>query len=146
MSGQAPLYEIVKQHISDGIVSGTFTPGSKLPSESELVAALSVSRMTVNRALRELTRDGVIYRMQGVGSFVSDAAPSPSLVEIRDIREIIKERGGTYSCKALQIQKVEASEDIADLLNVEKQTPVISATIVHFEDSKPLQLERRYVR
>ena len=53
-SGPAPQYLKVKTHLREGIASGRWRPGERLPSESELTDAFGVSRMTVNRALREL--------------------------------------------------------------------------------------------
>ncbi len=146
MNEPTPLYEKVKRHITDGIVSGAFVPGAKLPSESELVEMLAVSRMTVNRALRELTRDGVIFRMQGVGSFVSEAGPSTSLAEIRDIRDIIAERGGAYACRILRSDTVEADAGTAELFEFAPGTAIHHLVLVHSENSLPLQLERRFVR
>ena len=46
-----------------------------MPSEAELVAQFGVSRMTVNRALRELQAEGLVERVQGVGTFAAHAAP-----------------------------------------------------------------------
>ncbi len=146
MTDPAPLYEVVKRHITDGIVSGKFAPGSKLPSEKELVEAFAVSRMTVNRALRELVRDGVIFRMQGVGSFVCETNRATSLVEVRDIRETIAERGGVYSCRILKGKGTLTNADFVELFDCVPKPAISSLTLVHFEDGQPLQLERRFVR
>ena len=82
--GPAPLYARVKQMIVQQIESGTWPPHHRVPSESELVAELGFSRMTINRALRELTAEGLLVRMQGVGTFVAEpktcllyTSPSP---------------------------------------------------------------------
>lgn len=61
----APLYARVKQMIVSQIQSGAWPPHHRVPSESELVSQLGFSRMTINRALRELTSDGLLVRMQG---------------------------------------------------------------------------------
>ena len=53
-----PLYERVKNHILSNIGSGAWSGDRRIPSENELVAELGISRMTVNRALRELTAAG----------------------------------------------------------------------------------------
>ena len=70
-----PRYSRVKRMITDRIDSGEWQPRHRIPSESELVRDLGVSRMTINRALRELTLDGRLIRVQGVGTFV--ATPKP---------------------------------------------------------------------
>ena len=67
----APIYQRVKQAIVNQIRAGHWQPHQRVPSESELVAELGVSRMTINRALRELTSEGFLIRMQGVGTFVA---------------------------------------------------------------------------
>ena len=58
----APIYARLKSAILENIGSSTWLPEQRLPSEAEMVKALGVSRMTVNRALRELTSDGVLIR------------------------------------------------------------------------------------
>ncbi|TIP32090.1 MAG: GntR family transcriptional regulator, partial [Mesorhizobium sp.] len=63
----SPLYEKVKEYILTNIGTGKWSKDRKLPSENEFVAALGVSRMTVHRALRELTSAGFLIRLQGVG-------------------------------------------------------------------------------
>lgn len=146
MNDPAPLYEIVKRHITDAIVAGKYQPGAKLPSESALVESLDVSRMTVNRALRELTRDGVITRLQGVGSFVSKAGPTSSLVELRDIKDIIAEQGSAYTCKLLVAERNLADKNVSELLALERDVPILHVTLLHYSNNEPMQLERRFVR
>ena len=76
--GNAP-YARVKAHLKEGLASGLWPPGALMPSEAELVAAFGVSRMTVNRALRELQAEGLVSRTQGVGTF---AVPRPRQVAV----------------------------------------------------------------
>ena len=64
-------YLQVKHHLKDGLASGRWAPGALMPSEAELVGQFSVSRMTVNRAIRELQTEGLIHRSQGVGTFAA---------------------------------------------------------------------------
>ncbi|STR46286.1 Histidine utilization repressor [Klebsiella oxytoca] len=71
-SAPAPFYEKVKQAISEKIHSGVWRPHDRIPSEAELVAQFGFSRMTINRALRELTDEGLLVRLQGVGTFVAE--------------------------------------------------------------------------
>ena len=73
--GSPPKYEVIRQTLADGIISGQYPPGDRLPSESELVKTFAASRPTVNRALRELQLAGLIERRAGSGSYVrADAA------------------------------------------------------------------------
>ena len=79
------LYAQVKDHISRKIQDGTWPPGHRLPSEHELVAQFAISRMTANRALRELSEQGRIVRVAGVGSFVAENKPQSTLLQIANI-------------------------------------------------------------
>ncbi len=66
MNQMQPLYMQVKDHILGNIQSGTWAAGSRVPSENELVESFGISRMTANRALRELSADGYLARVPGV--------------------------------------------------------------------------------
>ncbi|ASJ74036.1 UTRA domain-containing protein [Granulosicoccus antarcticus] len=146
VASSVPLYMMVKQHIVKAIVAGNYKPGEKLPSESRLVKDLEVSRMTVNRALRELKRDGIITRLQGVGSFVSKSSPTSSLVALSDIRDVVIGRGAVYSCKMLIGEHCLANKSIADLMGLDKNSPIIHVSMLHFSNQDPIQIESRYVR
>lgn len=76
-SAPAPFYEKVKMEISEKISSGIWQPHDRIPSEAELVAQYGFSRMTINRALRELTDEGLLVRLQGVGTFVAEPKANP---------------------------------------------------------------------
>ena len=92
-SSPEPQYLKVKNHLREGIASGHWVAGDLLPSEGALVAQFEVSRMTVNRALRELVQEGLIERVQGVGSFVAQLHRISSTLNVRDVHEEIVERG-----------------------------------------------------
>ena len=67
-----PAYRKIINDLTDKIKTGLYKPGEKLPSESQLTADFSTSRITVTRALKELELKEVIYRIKGKGSFVSE--------------------------------------------------------------------------
>ncbi len=67
-----PKYERVKRAIIEEIELGRLTPGSAVPSESELLQRFDVSRPTLVRSLQDLVREGWVYRRQGKGTFVAD--------------------------------------------------------------------------
>ncbi|MDZ4857508.1 MAG: GntR family transcriptional regulator [Candidatus Hydrogenedentes bacterium] len=67
-----PLYQQVVDGLKREIVEGRLKPGSALPSFRALAEDLLVSVITVKRAYEELEREGIIYRKQGLGTFVAD--------------------------------------------------------------------------
>ena len=109
----APLYQKVKDHILKKLERGDLVPNSRVPSENELVAALNVSRMTANRALKELAAEGLLVRVAGVGTFVAEAQTKGHLVEVRNIAEEVRERGHSYSNIVVTHQSVPLTSVIA---------------------------------
>lgn len=81
MTGDRPKYQQLFDAIEQGIRSGRYSPGQKLPSEAALEAEFSMSRITVVRALRELQQRGLVQRRAGSGTYVTNgASPSASLL------------------------------------------------------------------
>jgi GntR family histidine utilization transcriptional repressor len=139
-----PAYERVKNLVVSQINSGRWSEGDQLPSENQLVNALGLSRMTINRALRELTNDGLIVRLIGVGTFVAATkAPSP-LFEVRNIADEIQQRGHRHRTDVVYVREEDA--DPAHLiLRGSPRGRIFHSLMVHFEDDTPIQVEDRYV-
>jgi GntR family histidine utilization transcriptional repressor len=135
----------VKQHLKDGLAEGRWMPGAQMPSESALVAQFGVSRMTVNRALRELQAEGLVRRAQGVGTFAAPLHPVSSTLTIRDLQEEIESRGHRHDAVVHHQQAEAAPAALAAQLGVPEGSSVFHTLIVHLEDGVPLQCEDRYV-
>jgi GntR family histidine utilization transcriptional repressor len=141
----APLYAKVKDHILDHIRSGAWTPGMRVPSENELVEHFSISRMTANRALRELTADGFLSRVPGVGTFVKEPPARSSLLELRNIAEEIAQRGHAHAAHVETRRTIEATPPLAEEFELKLPAKLFHLVMVHTENGVPVQLEERYV-
>jgi GntR family histidine utilization transcriptional repressor len=141
----APRYAAIKQALIDAVRNGKLKPGDRVPSEAELVADFGVSRMTANRALRELQAAGLLVRRAGSGSFVAEPKPIGQMIEIRNIAEEIRGRGHEYRARVVQNQEIKAGSDTAPLLEVPLGTRLFHSIIVHHETEFPIQLEERFV-
>ncbi len=143
--GPAPLYARVKQMIAQQIESGTWPPHHRVPSESELVNELGFSRMTINRALRELTAEGLLVRMQGVGTFVAEPKTHSALFDVHNIADEIAARGHQHSCQVVTLAEEAAGSERALALDVREGQRVFHSLIVHYENGVAVQIEDRYV-
>ena len=138
-------YTRVKQHLMAGLAAGCWAPGERMPSEAMLVAEFGVSRMTVNRALRELQTEGLVQRTQGVGTFAAALHPVSSTLTIRDLHDEIAERGHQHQA-VVHVQRAEpANAALAAQLGLASGNPVFHTLIVHHENGVPLQCEDRFV-
>ena len=112
LSAAAPgaLYQQIVDGIKREISAGRLAPGSPLPSFRNLAEDLLVSMITVKRAYEELEREGIIYRRQGLGTFVADAADDRS-------REVKKQRAIALLQEALK-EATEAGVSPADVVRI----------------------------
>lgn len=140
-----PLYQKVKKYILQGIEDGTWGPSERVPSESELVKLMGVSRMTANRALRELMDDGYLIRMAGVGTFVAEIKAESHFLEIRDIADEIRERGHQYTAEVVKCKEIYLSARLAKKMGVAIDEPIYHSIIKHKELGITIQLDDRFV-
>lgn len=145
MDAPKPQYQKLKHYILQHITNGDWPPSSRVPSENDLVVKFGVSRMTVNRALRELTDAGVITRVQGVGSFVAGPKAESAMFEVRSIRDEIAARGQAHTVHVLIREPVSARPETAGRFGLQTGTELYHSRLLHLADGLPLQLEDRFV-
>ena len=82
---QIPLYQQIKSHFQQGILSGSLAPDTRLPASRQLAHDLGVNRITVETAYSELEADGLIFAKVGSGTYVSPSLPlHPSPIDTFD--------------------------------------------------------------
>ncbi|TDQ46822.1 histidine utilization repressor [Permianibacter aggregans] len=138
-------YQSVIQYLSDGIAAGTWPVDAQVPSENELVAICGVSRMTARRALEELTEDGVLYRVQGKGTFVAPPKMQASFVQVRNIADEVRALGQSYANQIKLLQAEVPPAQVRELFQLEERAPAFHSIILHLENKLPVQLEDRWV-
>lgn len=146
MSVQAkPRYQQLKEMIIGQISRGELRPNDRAPSENELAGAAGVSRMTANRALRELNDEGYVERVAGVGTFVADFKAASHVLEVRNIADEIARRGHRHAATVLRLAADRADREVASGLQIDAGSEVFHVLIVHRENDAPIQLEDRYI-
>lgn len=143
-SAAAP-YARVKQFLKQGLGIGRWAPGALMPSDSQLVAQFGVSRMTVTRALRELQAEGLVTRVQGLGTYAAHLAQVSAKLTIRDLHEEIAARGHRHHAHVHLAREERTPRALAPQLGLAVGAPVFHTLIAHFEDGVALQCEDRYV-
>ena len=140
-----PRYRQLKELIIGQISSGELRPRDRVPSENELVDSTGVSRMTANRALRELNDEGYVERVAGVGTFVADFKAASHVLEVRSIADEVAHRGHQHSASVLLCEEKPADARAARALQTDVGTALLQVKLVHYESGIPIQLEDRYV-
>ena len=143
-ANQAP-YARVKAHLKKELSQGRWPPGSLMPSELELVAQFQVSRMTITRALRELQSEGLVTRLQGVGTFAAHLGSVSSNLTIQDLQQEISARGHRHHAVVHLAQEEACPEPVAQQFRLTPGMRVFHTLVVHFENDEPMQCEDRFV-
>jgi GntR family histidine utilization transcriptional repressor len=145
MDSRASPYQQVQDWLRDGIRAGRWRAGDQLPTEAQLCAQFGLSRMTVNRALRELQLEGLIQREQGRGSFVAELSRVAAQLELRDLHADVADRGHHHEAKVLSLRSEPADREAAHALGVAPGETLHFVRLLHREQGQPLQLEERWV-
>ena len=143
--GSTPIFQRIKDYLLGEIAAGTWKEGEVVPSELALVRQFGVSRMTVNRAVRELTAEQVLTRRQGSGTFVAQKKYQATLVEIKSIADEIRSRGHVHRSSLRLLESNRASEPLASQFALQADSALFHSVIVHFENEAPIQVEDRWV-
>ncbi|GAB2913206.1 histidine utilization repressor [Paralcaligenes sp. KSB-10] len=140
-----PAYQQIKNYVLEQIQNGVWKEGDLIPTELALCETFNVSRMTVNRALRELTTDQLLVRYKGSGTFVAQPKFQSTLIEIRSIAQDIRDRGHRHSSKVLQLESLPANDIQARRFQIAPETKLFRSVIVHYENDIAIQIEDRLV-
>jgi len=139
-----PQYERIKAHVLAQVQNGRWKEGDMIPAEERLADLFGVARMTVNRAIRELTAEGVLSRRQGAGTFVAQHKYQATLVQIQSIADEVRARGHRYSSALHALEALAATKALADSFAVRAKHRLYHSVIVHFDNDVPIQLEDRW--
>ncbi len=141
----SPMYQKIKEHILEHIANGDWQPNQKLPSENEISAILDISRMTVNRAFKELTEEGYLFREKGAGTFVATPFQLTPFFELIPIAQEIALEGRRFSSKIVDISILENSTELECYFGNLQQERVFYSEIIYYSENIPVQFEQRYV-
>ncbi|MEL7833771.1 GntR family transcriptional regulator [Fodinibius sp. Rm-B-1B1-1] len=137
----SPRHVQISNWLRKQLENGVYKADEKLPSENQLCEKFDVSRVTVRKALQTLENDGLIYRSQGLGSFVSDDRTRQSLMQLTDFEEDMKRAGLESSSKVIQFKPVSVTEKVASMLNVDPDSTVIRLDRLRLGDNQPIAFD-----
>ncbi|MER5385386.1 GntR family transcriptional regulator [Streptomyces sp. NPDC002688] len=139
----APKYVRLAQTLQGRIEDGTYPPGSRVPSENQLVQAFGMSRPTVVRALELLKRDGWLESRQGFGTIVRGR---PEAVEQKDQRgrDALERDESSVQVRLVQVEQVPVPPRVASLLGVPKGASVLVRRLLVEQDGEPVELSSSY--
>jgi len=142
---EIPIYQRIKNYLLAEIQAGQWKEGEAIPSEPVLAKQFGVSRMTVNRAVRELTSEQILNRIQGSGTYVAQHKYQATLVEIQSIADEIRARAHQHRSKLYLLERCKAQEPLTAQFGVRGGHILFHSIIVHYDNNVPIQVEDRWV-
>lgn len=143
--GQGSLHQRILSDITAKIVSGEWPPGHRIPYEHDLTEQYQCSRMTVNKAMTELAKAGLIERRRRSGSFVRRPRSQAAVLEIHDIETEVLALGlpYRYALEAREIRRSTAAD--REAIDASEGTALLDLKAVHFAGARPFCLEQRVI-
>ena len=148
-SSRIPLYYQLENVLREKITSGGFESGDRMPTEIELIEEYGVSRITVRQALQALADDGLIERKQGRGTVIaarkSRKKRLTGTIHLKGSLDELIEMGIDTPVKVLEMNRVDADQHEAELLEIKVGTPIYRLKRLRLYDNKPFGLIINYL-
>ena len=139
-SGPLPLYQQLQRAIREAINTHVLAPDDALPAERQIAAELSVSRITVRKAIDGLVEEGLLVRRQGSGNFVCSRFEK-NFAKLTSFSEDMRSRGRTPHSEWLKRSEGAVSPEEALTLRLSPGAPVYRFHRLRFADDTPMCLE-----
>lgn len=142
-----PMYARIQHYIKHQIESGSWEENAMIPTEHELMERFGVSRITVTTALKGLVAEGIIYRVQGKGSFVSPRSSVPGIFDLANTFSVANslesmQVPGEHRCYDFSL--IHPDEEVSEVLNLKSDQKAYRVSRVKYVQDKPLVAEHLY--
>lgn len=134
-----PLYFQLKELIVAAIKDGTYKKDNPIPTEKEFSEIFGISRTTVRQAITELVKEGWLYRVKSKGTFVSTPKINQDFIsKLVTFQEEMDTSGKTAMTEVLELKVLPARDQIAGMLQLEVNDPVVYLHRRRFADGEPI--------
>lgn len=139
-----PMHTQIREIVRRRVLDGTYAPHSQMPSESQMMEAFSVSRITIRQALGDLQKEGLIFKVPGKGSFVAKPKAFQSLSRLQGFGEAMGPSGYETFSQVLSTRQVAATEVVARRLQIGLGTPVYEIQRLRYLNREPISVDQSY--
>ncbi|SCP98401.1 GntR family transcriptional regulator [Anaerobium acetethylicum] len=144
-ANSTPLYVQLKNIIREKISTGEWEPNDVIPSENELSQIYGISRMTARSVITQLVTEGLLYRVPGKGTFVSEPKIEMSSLSYSGIRNQLENKGYKVETKLLDVTKVKCDDFLAKKLGITPGAEVFKINRVRSANGTPISYHKSFV-
>ena len=139
-----PRHAQIRETLRRRILDGTYAPHSLMPSESQMITAFGVSRITIRQALGDLQKEGLIFKVPGKGSYVAKPKAFQNLSKLQGFGEAMAPAGYETFSQVLSLRQVTASEHVARRLGLPTASPVYEVQRLRYLNREPISVDVSY--
>jgi GntR family transcriptional regulator, N-acetylglucosamine utilization regulator len=140
-SSPVPYYYQLRQVLERAVTSGALAGGQQIPTEAALCERYDVSRTVVRQALSDLEREGLVTRIKGKGTFVSEPKLSEHVIQsLTSFHEDRKAHGERLETKVLRLEVEPVSPHVAEVLGLPESEQIVLLERLRFVNAEPLVL------
>lgn len=140
-----PKYQLLAQVLRQQIITGTLPVNAQLPTEDMLMQQFGYSRETVRKAVSVLEMEGLVNKIQGIGSFVNGPRPDAARFHFTEPAPSAEQAVKHFSYQLLQREILPAPMESAALLKIVPGTPVIHVIQLKLVDGTPQAVTERHL-
>lgn len=133
-----PLFYQVREAIRESITSGKLKPGDRLDSETYIAEFFGVSLITLRRALMELQIEGLITKVQGVGTFVREPPVEQGLDHLSTFSEEMQAHHFSHSAKVVSAKTIAAGDEVGSQLAIPSDQEVVVIERIRYANKEPV--------
>jgi len=133
-----PLYEQLKDVIEHKINTNEYKPNEQISSEREFCERYNVSRITVRQAIALAEKEGLVSRVQGVGTFVARPKIKQELNTVADFQSTVAQLGLIASTQLISSEIITSDFKLAKLLNMNVMDKVLNLQLLGYGDESPI--------
>lgn len=150
LASPTPLYHRIYTVLRERIINGYYPADLPVPSEAELAQSFGVSRITIRKAMKILSDEGLVTRARGRGTFVTDHSQQHRLnravvSNINGLFNYLNTVGLSTTLRVISIDKSEAPPRIAVLMGVAPDAQIVRSVRVRDLDGRPYSLSIAYL-
>jgi GntR family transcriptional regulator len=139
-----PMHTQIREIIRRRVLDGTYAPHSQMPSESQMIEAFAVSRITIRQALGDLQKEGLIFKVPGKGSFVAKPKAFQNLSRLQGFGEAMGPSGYETFSQVLSMRQVPAADSVARRLRLATGEAVFEIQRLRYLNREPISVDHSY--
>jgi len=140
-----PLHMQMEELIREKLATGAWSPDTLIPSENELSSEYGISRMTVRNVITKLVQEGLLFRIPGKGTFVSEQKIEAKSLSYEGIREQLERLGYEVYTQLLDVRKSKGNKIIRGQLKIDSNKQIYIVRRLRAVKGQPLSLHTSYI-